>query len=629
MQQVAMLNPASREIYLDQMRPPDGYRLDHAVGTTFSLDLPSLLMVPISMVKFDATLREDTFQDPIAALEALRRTTDRFVVFCQQARILVPKNISLLYSYLEQSVVEANAPNPPAVFHPKTWLLRFESELVPAPVVYRFLCLSRNLTFSRSWDTVLALEGQLSEGRRRAYGRNRPLSDFVAALPHLTPKIISQRVKENVELMADEILRVDFEPPEDFPRETRFMPSGISGYKKGIRLGSYQRTLVLSPFLGEGTVKRLSEAGRNNVLISRFDSLDGLSNETIRALEKTTQIFFMDDGAELPDTPPAADEGESTELPLDDLSGLHAKLVILEEGPAARVITGSANFTSAAMNGTNVEFVVQLAGQKRKVGIEAFLGDEDSKFSLRSLLRSYTRSEPSMPDGVQKQLEESLEKTRQLIVDAAVTLEVFPGESDGFDVVATAGAKGLELPEGITGLCHPVTVPDNHAVPVQDLLADGTLVFKNLTLRSLTGFTAFALQIEREGRKASTAFVLNLPISGVPPERDNHILRTLILDRESFIRYILFILAAGDDTMLASHLHEMTGPVTRKGKRALHQAIPLLEEMIKAYSRDPTRISRIAYLVEDLRKTGREADLLPEGFGSVWAAFVEAIGGAQ
>jgi hypothetical protein len=52
------------------------------------------------------------------------------------------------------------------------------------PVVYRFLCLSRNLTFDRSWDTILLLEGRLLE-QEKEIAVNRPLSDFVAAVPEL------------------------------------------------------------------------------------------------------------------------------------------------------------------------------------------------------------------------------------------------------------------------------------------------------------------------------------------------------------------------------------------------------------------------------------------------------------
>jgi len=157
-----MFNPNSRLTYLDQLRPPDGYSLDRAIATTFSLDLLSLLMAPLSMSLYDCRNQEDVLKDPIAVLEALRLTTDRFAVFCQESRISVPNKNTRLYSLLEKVVVQVEPPNENGVFHPKVWLLRFTPDDEEQSVVYRLLCLSKNLTFDRSWDTVLALDGELT-----------------------------------------------------------------------------------------------------------------------------------------------------------------------------------------------------------------------------------------------------------------------------------------------------------------------------------------------------------------------------------------------------------------------------------------------------------------------------------
>ncbi|MCK7495136.1 MAG: hypothetical protein MZW92_31610 [Comamonadaceae bacterium] len=64
-----------------------------------------------------------------------------------------PRSATLLQNYLEGSVCEVAAPRG-GVFHPKVWVLRLVKD--GAPVRYRFLCSSRNLTFDSSWDTLLA-----------------------------------------------------------------------------------------------------------------------------------------------------------------------------------------------------------------------------------------------------------------------------------------------------------------------------------------------------------------------------------------------------------------------------------------------------------------------------------------
>ena len=43
-----MLRPDERQHLLELLRPPAGCKLDVAVGTTFSLDLISALMLPLS-----------------------------------------------------------------------------------------------------------------------------------------------------------------------------------------------------------------------------------------------------------------------------------------------------------------------------------------------------------------------------------------------------------------------------------------------------------------------------------------------------------------------------------------------------------------------------------------------------
>jgi hypothetical protein len=80
-----MLRPDERAHLLELLRPPSGCQLDCAVGTTFSLDLISALMLPLSFAFFDW---EDTdgkiIADPLALLEALRRYGNRFTVFLSE-----------------------------------------------------------------------------------------------------------------------------------------------------------------------------------------------------------------------------------------------------------------------------------------------------------------------------------------------------------------------------------------------------------------------------------------------------------------------------------------------------------------------------------------------------------------
>jgi hypothetical protein len=67
-----MLRPDERQHLLELLRPPAGCRLDIAVGTTFSLDLISALMLPLSFAFFDWEQADgELVADPLALLEAL------------------------------------------------------------------------------------------------------------------------------------------------------------------------------------------------------------------------------------------------------------------------------------------------------------------------------------------------------------------------------------------------------------------------------------------------------------------------------------------------------------------------------------------------------------------------------
>ena len=183
-----MLAPRDRTLLLEALRPPEGYGLDRAMATTYTLDLVALLTAPLAFTFFDWEDEDGRpAADPLALLEAVRRHARRLHVFCHGGAIHAPRNGQVLLAHLEPCVVEVAAPRK-GVFHPKVWVLRFEENETGSgdgvPVRYRLIVASRNLTFDRSWDTVLVLDGELTK-RKRAIASNRPLARFVEQLPDL------------------------------------------------------------------------------------------------------------------------------------------------------------------------------------------------------------------------------------------------------------------------------------------------------------------------------------------------------------------------------------------------------------------------------------------------------------
>ena len=137
-----MLEPGHRRLFLDALRPPEGYSFDLAVGTTYTLDLMALLSVPLAFTFADAQDGDGQLAtDPLALLESARRHAGRIVLFCHGGQTSVPRSRQPALAFLEQSVVTALPPrvdDTQAVFHPKVWALRYVAEDQPAR--YRLVC---------------------------------------------------------------------------------------------------------------------------------------------------------------------------------------------------------------------------------------------------------------------------------------------------------------------------------------------------------------------------------------------------------------------------------------------------------------------------------------------------------
>lgn len=149
-----------RTDYSGILMPPDGYRLDRAVGTTYSLDLEALTAVAICLGLSEET-DSKLMQNPIGMLNALQKVSDKIVLFCEAGQIKVPTKPTALSILLEKMVVEVALPKDrqlgryPA-FHPKTWILAYVN--AEGDKKYRFVAMSRNLTFDRSWDISFAMD---------------------------------------------------------------------------------------------------------------------------------------------------------------------------------------------------------------------------------------------------------------------------------------------------------------------------------------------------------------------------------------------------------------------------------------------------------------------------------------
>jgi len=183
-----ILAPAERIDFGEALVPPEGYRLEAAIGTTFSMDIATALTVPVAMALRGGIERDELIENPLAALAAMQRLQDRVRIFVEVGNIHPPVGKrNALISLLEGLVVEV-APPKRASFHPKLWLMRFSPE-AGGTTRQRLVMMSRNLTRDRSWDVALQLEGEETEKNQ---GGNQPLVDLIDWMPGPKPRALQE-----------------------------------------------------------------------------------------------------------------------------------------------------------------------------------------------------------------------------------------------------------------------------------------------------------------------------------------------------------------------------------------------------------------------------------------------------
>lgn len=599
-----MLDPEERSQTLEILRPPEGYELECAIATTFSLDLLALLTTPLAFTLFD---REDeeggTIADPLAILESLRRYVERISIFCQSGHIAVPKASQRLLSYLEDSIFQVNMKRG-SVFHAKLWVLRFRSN--DGPIIYRLILPSRNLTFDRCWDTVLVLEGELVD-RRKAFALNHPIGDLVSALPALCQSPLPPRITATVRLMQEELRRVYFRPPEPF-REVHFWPLGLDGKRakpfKNRKQRPFDRVLIMSPFVTDGCLAQLSGRPGEDILISRPDELAKLNPVT---LSKFSDVLVLN---------PSADLGEDFDGEgADNASGLHAKLYIAETGGLAQVWTGSANATNAAFGG-NIEFLVELEGDKTRCGIDAFLNGAADDTSFRDLLQEFDPS-GTFVDADRERLEEIADDVRRAMADGNLTATVRASENNSSYAITLELAKTLTLPSGVSVRCRPITLPEPRLVPFPSETGPAA-VFAPVSFEAITSFYAFEIIVIEAKRTVKINFVLNARLEGAPSDRKERILTSLLSDKAAVLRFMLLLLAEGgaDSASLLLALGK-SASAKGEGNNADFQ-FPLFETLVRTLDRNPAKLDQISRLVNDLKKTESGCERLPEGFDEIW-----------
>ena len=636
-----MLAPEARTVAFELLRPPAGHRLDLALLTTFTLDLEALLSLPLAVLAQADESLEDLIVDRMRLQQGLREAAGRVHLFVDARGIAIPRAGRPLYAMLESSVHPVRAPQD-GVFHPKVWVARFTAVEAEAgePPLLRVVVLSRNLTFDRAWDAALASETRPNRWRRAA--ANRPLRDLVEAMPKWTTETLEPRVAEQVRNLADEVGRCRFPAPDGFEAPVKFHALGWSGRRLRPTAGS--RVLAVAPFVNRTALDKIAAAGGNgadNVLVSRAEELDALPDDalaswrTVLVLSDAAQDEAEDAASDEPEDRRGRDEpepgGSAPDVPKDGgapderenrgggvrPSGLHAKLIAVEHGWDVTWYVGSANLTKAALTGRNVELLAAVTGRKGRRGGVSGHGIDRFLEGFRKLCTPYRRSAPNAEDSRVVDARQCIEEARDQLVDADLRVTCSPAGDDW----RWAVDGDIELPGDVTAAVWPVSLAETRARPFG---AAGAPPVWTLPITQLTAFVAFRLRVAVRGVD-DVRMTLKLPADGLPEEseRMHHVLATLIDSPQQFLQFLRALLGGLD--RLTGWARDGGGETGSGAWAASPAGETILDDLLRAASRDPASLKPARRLIGDFRKTEQGRRIVPDDLFAVWTAVEGAL----
>lgn len=602
-----MLKPRSDRLdYGKLLAPPDGYTLEAAVGTSFSLDFDAFVGVCMTL-----GLSADTncvlLNDPVYLLETFRRTGDRVVLFCQAGQIQVPNNFSQLYILLDKIVYQVlvkkqkMTPRYPS-FHPKFWFVKYTNG--EGDELYRVIVLSCNLTFDRSWDVAVSLEGRK---QKKVVPQSRPVADFLEYLRNtMTGSDDNSKSKRKLlRNMISEVEYVRFQTENREFADFEFIPVGVPKRDGGIYTmddtplfyATFHEILVMSPFFSGGVIEEFNSRNKNIentdcMLITRRESLVRLKPEQCDRFDIYTMKDIVVEGETA-----LSDDAETAKK-----QDIHAKLYMWRRYSDSELYLGSLNASRSALKG-NVEFVLRLVSRNRWLNMDKltnslFCGPADgpdNPFEITQLPESYEYEED-----IENLLAQRIKELCRLSPKGSVeTCDEKYRIQLIFDKLENA--ENMLISPLLSNKCAPLS-------PV--------VVIDGLSLLQLSEF--YCVSAEQNGKRVRR--VIKIPTANIPENRENAVVADVIKDKDCFFQYIAFLL--GNDYLLSALENSK---IRNNGLLNTNNRAPmpaLYERMLRAAAVFPEKFGEIDYIIKMVDTNG----VIPDGFTELYHSFRKVVG---
>lgn len=593
------------------LMPPDGYKLDKAIGTTYSLDLEALTAVAICLGLSEET-DSKLMQNPISMLNALQKVSDKIILFCEAGQIKAPLKPTALSILLEKMVVEVALPKDrqlgryPA-FHPKTWVLSYVNK--DGDKKYRFVVMSRNLTFDRSWDVSFSMDSSRMVRQKK---KTKPIINFLDFLSGSVSNNVKDAGKKRtlIRNMQVELADVSFSlDSKEFGENFEILPLGIGKNEyqmsedvlfstdRNSADSTFHELVVMSPFLSESVIADFNIAERGlsdskRTLITRRSELSKLKEMDT----DNFTIYVLKD--EIVDGEDAISDVMTDKMKQD----IHAKIYIRRKYADVDLYLGSMNASYSAIN-KNVEMMLWLGTKNKYLNGERFLKDifcgpaDDVKnpFEKVTVMDAVQDIDGDNKNALEQKIKELCRAKRKATITEdnygkyKVTVE-FPGvTSDKTIMVSPFNSKQEHT------LCEKIE-------------------FTELEILQLSEFYELTA---KEGEDEIHRIIM-IPTIGFPEDRESAVVNSIVKDRASFVEYIAFVL--GDD-YLASMLEKK-----QIGESGIFQhsndAMPVLyEKMLKTSVEEPERFRDIGYVL----KMVTDKEIIPDEFRELYDTFCNTL----
>jgi hypothetical protein len=590
--------------FTDLLRPPDGWRTEHAILTTYSADLVVIITALLALTGCDLDHRRTGSRvELVKAIDALRGRV-RFLT--QKGRVTVPNVRQPILKLLDKFLLTVETDEGVSSWHPKLALVCHQNIADESDRQWRVWLGSRNLTRAINWEAGLILVS-------RADGRGRQVTGLAEVASHMAGRASLSTLPATE--IAAQFATLTWEcPPGSEVQNVKLLgPQSGKGFPKPP--ADAERVIIVSPFLDGKTVRAVAGWGNaktRRTLVSTTPALQHLQqkNEAVFSGYENLLVLPLPDlpgvGAELLDeaAPDTAETAESEEAPP---AGLHAKLFFAAKGKHRQLWLGSANATERGWKGRNFEAVSELTITRESAeAIEEFVA----------------RCELFTPNAVtpgDDEDEEALEYARKLICNRWSLRQQF-GE-DEVDIVASS----IPPIEGVTIRLEVAVLGGAwHVWP----LDKSSMLVSGVRRRQRSNF--LQLRLSRGDKMCAWLYVS--PCEPPPDEERDRALIAEYLGPHTFLVWLRSVLAdrpanaAGGDWDEDPPGPPGDGTSNGRGVPAL-DLVPTLEEILKAWARDPSAFvsadekvrSYFHEIERHARENGAAADVeMLEGFRRTW-----------